>query len=157
MLFTTINMKQILTFTLLLIMSLTASAALEKKSEGGWNEAAWMEFTGLSDDYEAYHAYLSSDGEEWTALDAQLVRSYGSYGRVDALGLSAGSYMLKVVPVRNGVEAANEAVCSEMVEVRAFSRSGYAHHNATAGIAAYNNDGPLKTGARIIYVSASTA
>lgn len=157
MLFTTINMKKILTFTLLLIMSLTASAALEKKSEGGWNEAAWMEFTGLSDDYEAYHAYLSSDGEEWTALDAQLVRSYGSYGRVDALGLSAGSYMLKVVPVRNGVEAANEAVCSEMVEVRAFSRSGYAHHNATAGIGAYNNDGTLKTGARIIYVTASTA
>ena len=157
MLFTTINMKQILTFTLLLIMSLTASATLEKKSEGGWNEAAWMEFTGLSDDYEAYHAYLSSDGEEWTALDAQLVRSYGSYGRVDALGLSAGSYMLKVVPVRNGVEAANEAVCSEMVEVRAFSRSGYAHHNATAGIGAYNNDGTLKTGARIIYVTASTA
>lgn len=150
-------MKKILTFTLLLIMSLTASAALEKKSEGGWNEAAWMEFTGLSDDYEAYHAYLSSDGEEWTALDAQLVRSYGSYGRVDALGLSAGSYMLKVVPVRNGVEAANEAVCSEMVEVRAFSRSGYAHHNATAGIGAYNNDGTLKTGARIIYVTASTA
>lgn len=157
MLFTTINMKQILTFTLLLIMSLTASAALEKKSEGGWNEAAWMEFTGLSDDYEAYHAYLSSDGEEWTALDAQLVRSYGSYGRVDALGLSAGSYMLKVVPVRNGVEAANEAVCSEMVEVRAFSRSGYAHHNATEGIGAYNNDGTLKMGARIIYVTASTA
>ena len=150
-------MKKILTFTLLLIMSLTASATLEKKSEGGWNEAAWMEFTGLSDDYEAYHAYLSSDGEEWTALDAQLVRSYGSYGRVDALGLSAGSYMLKVVPVRNGVEVANEAVCSEMVEVRAFSRSGYAHHNATAGIGAYNNDGTLKTGARIIYVTASTA
>ena len=150
-------MKQILTFTLLLIMSLTASATLEKKSEGGWNEAAWMEFTGLSDDYEAYHAYLSSDGEKWTALDAQLVRSYGSYGRVDALGLSAGSYMLKVVPVRNGVEVANEAVCSEMVEVRAFSRSGYAHHNATAGIGAYNNDGTLKTGARIIYVTASTA
>lgn len=150
-------MKKILTFTLLLIMSLTASAALEKKSEGGWNEAAWMEFTGLSDDYEAYHAYLSSDGEKWTALDAQLVRSYGSYGRVDALGLSAGSYMLKVVPVRNGVEAANEAVCSEKVEVRTFSRSGYAHHNATAGIGAYNNDGTLKTGARIIYVTASTA
>ena len=150
-------MKKILTFTLLLIMSLTASATLEKKSEGGWNEAAWMEFTGLSDDYEAYHAYLSSDGEKWTALDAQLVRSYGSYGRVDALGLSAGSYMLKVVPVRNGVEVANEAACSEMVEVRAFSRSGYAHHNATAGIGAYNNDGTLKTGARIIYVTASTA
>lgn len=150
-------MKKTLLLALLFFTVLTASAALEKKGEGGWNEAAWMEFTGLSDDYDAYHAYVSTDGEAWTALDAQLVRSYGSYGRVDALGLPAGSYMLKVVPVRKGVEAASEAVCSEMVEVRAFSRSGYAHHNATAGVGAYNNDGRLKTGARILYVTASTA
>ena len=103
-------MKKTLLLVLLFFTVLTASAALEKKGEGGWNEAAWMEFTGLSDDYDAYHAYVSTDGEAWTALDAQLVRSYGSYGRVDALGLPAGSYMLKVVPVRKVEEALRKSL-----------------------------------------------
>lgn len=150
-------MKKIFTLAVTLLMTLAASASLALKGAGGWNESAWMEFTGLSSDYSYYNAYVSSDGTTWQKLDGQLVRSYGSYGRVDALGLKAGSYKLRVVPVKGETEVSGDAVDSGTLEVRSFSRSGYAHYNATAGIGAYNNDGTLKSGARVLYVTAANA
>lgn len=150
-------MKKIFTLAVSLFLAVTASASLTLKAEGGWNESAWMEFTGLDSDYSCYNGYVSADGTTWTKLDAQLVRSYGSYGRVDALGLKAGNYTLKVVPVKNGSEVTADAVVSSTLTVKNFNRSGYAHHNAAAGVGAYNNDGTLKSGARVLYVTAKTA
>lgn len=150
-------MKKIFTLAVSLLLAVTASASLTLKAEGGWNESAWMEFTGLDSDYSCYNGYVSADGTTWTKLDAQLVRSYGSYGRVDALGLKAGNYTLKVVPVKNGSEVTADAVVSSTLTVKNFNRSGYAHHNAAAGVGAYNNDGTLKSGARVLYVTAKTA
>ena len=149
-------MKKIL-LSLMLILVAVSSHALSKQAQGGWFESCWMEFTGLSNSYAAYNGYVSGDnGASWTQLDGQLLRSYGSYGRVEALGLKAGEYQLKVVPVVGGAEVAADAVVSDFLTVKNFDRSGFAHFNYS-GVGAYNNDGTLKAGAKVFYVTSKTA
>ncbi len=151
-------MKKLFTFAALLTMALTASAALTQKAQGGWYESCWMEFTGLSSSYDTYNGYVSGNGGgSWTKLDGQLLRSYGSYGRVEALGLPAGNYMLKVVPVVGETEVDADKVVSGNLEVRNFNRDGFAHKTWTSGVGAYNNDGTLKAGAKVFYVTAKSA
>lgn len=124
---------------------------------GGWLESAYVEFADFANATN-YNVYVKGGQySEYSPIDGQLIRSYGTYNRADALGLKAGVYSLKVVPVINNVEmsaAANEAT---NIIVKNFNRDGYAHYNATAGIGAYNNDGTLKDGARVIYVSKANA
>lgn len=118
----------------------------------GWLESAYVKFEKMSG-IKTYHVYVNNQ-----QIDAQLVRDYGSYGRADALGLAAGTYRMKVVPVGDdGREF--EACAAETAElsVRAINRDGYAHHQTSEGIGAYNNDGTLKAGARIIYVTKQNA
>ena len=128
------------------------------ENEGGWFEACWMEFE--LNGYSSFVGYISSDGgATWTKLDAELVRSYGTYGRVDAVGLTAGNYLLKVVPVTSSIEQCAAAIVSGNLVVKAHDRHGFAHTGtyATEGIGAYNNDGTLKSGARVLYVTAANA
>ena len=128
------------------------------ENEGGWFEACWMEFD--LNGYSSFVGYISADGgATWTKLDAELVRSYGTYGRVDAVGLKAGNYLLKVVPVTGGIEQCAGAIVSGNLVVQAHDRHGFAHTGtyASEGIGAYNNDGTLKSGARVLYVTAATA
>ena len=125
--------------------------------QGGWLESGyvtWQKASGLG-----YHVYVSEAGQEsWTKLDDELVREYADYGRADALGLTAGNYRFKVVPVSNGSEVAADAAVSATVEVKAHDRSGFAHKRAgTTGVGAYNNDGTLKENARVVYVWAGNA
>ncbi len=151
-------MKKILSLITMLVMAMTASAALSVQGQGGWYESCWMEFTGLSNSYDGYNGYVSGNGgSSWTKLDGQLLRSYGSYGRVEAMGLTAGNYMLKVVPVIGDVEQTADACQTPTVmEVRNFDRSGFAHFNFS-GVGAYNDNGTLKSGAKVFYVSSKTA
>ncbi|MCQ2335412.1 MAG: hypothetical protein MJZ89_06205 [Paludibacteraceae bacterium] len=160
-------MKKISGIALALLLAMNASAALTVKQASGWLESAWMEFSGLSSSYKHYNAYVSADnGSSWTALDGALVREYQkndeTYGRVDALGLSAGSnYKLKVVPVNTSdVEVTADQVVSSALEVKAHDRAGFAHFNRSnqsEGIGAYNDNGTLKSGARVLYVTAANA
>lgn len=147
-------------FLLSLVMVLVAvsSNALSLKGQGGWFESCWMEFEGLNSSYSHYNAYVSNNnGTSWTQLDGDLIRSYGSYGRVDAVGLAAGSYMLKVVPVASGAEVAADAVQSASMEVKNFDRSGFAHFGWTKGVGAYKDDGTLKDDAKVLYITSKTA
>ena len=149
-------MKKILLSLTMMLVALSSHAALAVKAQGGWLESCWMEFTGISE-YSKYNGYVSANGgSSWTQLDGQLLRSYGSYGRVEAMGLAAGNYMLKVVPVVNDAEVAAAAVISSSLEVRNFDRSGFAHFNYS-GVGAYNDNGTLKSGAKVFYVTAKTA
>ena len=152
--------KRNLLCLMMMMFTLSSFAGLTQKGQGGWYESCWMEFNGLSNDYSQYNGYISADnGATWTQLDGMLLRSYGSYGRVDAVGITAGSdYKLKVVPVKNGAEVAADAVTSEKMTVKNYDRSGFAHFNWTdGGVGAYNNDGTLKAGARVIYITSETA
>ena len=115
-----------------------------------WLESAylkWAPFEGAS----SYNVYV--DGKK---IDAQLIRQYASYFRADVLGLKAGSYSIKVVPVdAAGKEMAGANTVSNLV-VKNYNREGFAHFNFE-GIGAYNNDGTLKSDAKVLYITASTA
>ena len=115
-----------------------------------WLESAylkWAPFEGAS----SYNVYV--DGKK---IDAQLIRQYASYIRADVLGLKAGSYSVKVVPVdAAGKEMAGANTVSNLV-VKNYNREGFAHFNFE-GIGAYNNDGTLKSDAKVLYITANTA
>ena len=116
----------------------------------GWQEAAylkWAPFEGAS----SYNVYVGDK-----KIDAQLVRQYASYYRADVLGLKAGTYSVKVVPVNaDGKEIAGANTASNLV-VKSYNREGFAHFKY-AGVGAYNNDGTLKAGAKVLYITAKTA
>lgn len=150
-------MNRILFSLLLMLFAVSSRAAVSITGQCGWFESAyvtWQKNAGL--EYNVYVSPTASDS--WTQLDDELVREYPTYGRADAMGLKAGSYKFKVVPVQNGSEVASDAAVSEAVEVRAHDRSGFAHQKAgNDGIGAYNNDGTLKQNARVVYVWADNA
>lgn len=116
----------------------------------GWQESAylkWAPFEGAS----SYNVYVDDK-----KIDAQLVRQYASYYRADVLGLKAGTYSVKVVPVNaDGKEIAGANTVSNLV-VKNYNREGFAHFKY-AGVGAYNNDGTLKAGAKVLYITAKTA
>lgn len=116
----------------------------------GWQESAylkWAPFEGAS----SYNVYVDDK-----KIDAQLVRLYASYYRADVLGLKAGTYSVKVVPVNaEGTEITGANTASNLV-VKSYNREGFAHFKY-AGVGAYNNDGTLKAGAKVLYITAKTA
>jgi pectate lyase len=118
----------------------------------GWLESAYVKFTKLAG-IKRYNVYVNDK-----CIDEQLVRDYGTYGRADAVGLKAGTYTMKVVPVADdGQEITACAAEVKDLSVRAINRDGYAHYNVTKGVGAYNNDGTLKANARVLYVSKANA
>ena len=149
-------------YLLMLVMTVlcavsSKAASVSISSQGGWFESAyvtWQKTDGLE-----YNVYISlANSGSWTKLDDELVREYPDYGRADALGLAVGSYKFKVVPVSGGSEVAADAAVSTAVTVKAHDRSGFAHKQAgSEGIGAYNNDGTLKSNARVVYVWADNA
>ncbi len=149
--------KNLFITAFMMLCTLASHAAVSINGQGGWFESAyvtWTKAAGLT-----YNVYVSpATSDSWTPLDDELVREYPDYGRADALGLSAGSYKFKVVPVSNGLEVTADAAISDAVSVKAHDRSGFAHKQAgSEGIGAYNNDGTLKENARVIYVWADNA
>ena len=125
----------------------------------GWLESAYVKFEKLTG-ATGYNVYVKGGQYvDYTKIDAQLVRDYGTYGRADAMGLKAGeNYAIKVVPTNDEkVELTDNASEATDIVVKSYNRDGYAHYNATAGIGAYNNDGTLKANARVIYITKANA
>ena len=116
----------------------------------GWQESAylkWAPFEGAS----SYNVYVDDK-----KIDAQLIRQYKSYYRADVLGLKEGTYSVKVVPVNaEGTEIAGANTASNLV-VKSYNREGFAHFKYD-GVGAYNNDGTLKAGAKVLYITAKSA
>ena len=116
----------------------------------GWQESAylkWAPFEGAS----SYNVYVDDK-----KIDAQLIRQYKSYYRADVLGLKEGTYSVKVVPVNaDGTEIAGANTASNLV-VKNYNREGFAHFKYD-GVGAYNNDGTLKAGAKVLYITAKSA
>ena len=119
----------------------------------GWQESAYLKWEAL-DGAASYNVYV--DGNK---IDAQLVRKYTNYYRADALGLKAGNYSMKVVPVNAaGEEIEASANTASDLSVKNYDRAGFAHFNYDqSGVGAYNNDGTLKSGAKVLYITAKTA
>ena len=148
--------KKYLLAIVVILFAVSAKAAVTINEAAGWFESAyvtWQKTAGMS-----YHVYVSPAATDtWTKLDDELVREYPTYGRADALGLKAGSYQLKVVPVSNGAEVRADAAVTDALTVMAHDRSGFAHVGVSDGIGAYKNDGTLKDNAKVLYVWANNA
>ena len=122
----------------------------------GWLESAYVKFAPLAG-ASSYHVYVKGGQySDFTKIDDQLIRSYGTYGRADVVGLMAGDYALKVVPVVEGTEILLSASTVSDLNVRNYSRQGFAFMNGYEP-GAYKQDGTLKKGAKVIYVTKNTA
>ena len=116
----------------------------------GWQESAYLKWAPFEGAF-SYNVYVDDK-----KIDTQLIRQYASYYRADVLGLEAGTYAVKVVPVNaEGTEIAGANTASNLV-VKSFNREGFAHFKYD-GVGAYNNDGTLKAGAKVLYITAKTA
>ena len=124
----------------------------------GWFETAYVKWTPVSGatGYNVYVKSASATDAAYVQLDDELIRKYPSYMRADALGLRAGDYVMKVVPVVNGKEDASAAIVSNTMTVSAYDRSGFTFSSNSPvknGVGAYNNDGTLKSDASVLYVT----
>lgn len=124
---------------------------------GGWFETTYVKWDNMTgaDNYIVYVKGVND--ADYTKLDYQLVRNYGSYGRADMVGLKEGQYIMKVVPVIGGTQMEGMAAETGILNVKAHDRGGFAHLNYSQGVGAYKNDGTLKDGAKVIYVTAENA
>ncbi len=127
------------------------------KASAGELETAYVEWTA-ADNAKWYNVYYSPEGaNNWTKIDDPLVRQYSGYFRADAVGLKAGTYDMKVVPVSaDDTEATAYAATAEKMAVYAHERSGYAFTESCVP-GAYNMDGTLKANTQVVYVTAANA
>ena len=96
-------------------------------------------------EYEVY--YKKTTDDEYTKLDDNLMLENDGIITAYILGITAGIYEVEVKAIGLGSNVAKD------ISVSAQDRSGYAHFNATEGVGAYNNDGTVKEGTKIIYVT----
>ena len=134
----------------------TQLVALTINETGGWSESAYVTFTPV-EGASTYRVRIRPMNGEYIQLDAPLVRNYGTYGRADAIGLKAGEYQFEVTAMDNqGKPIQDETTETGPIAVRAHDRAGFAHLNYS-GIGAYTDDGTLKPGTKVLYVTAATA
>ena len=115
----------------------------------GVNEQIYGNLTAIDGyDYSVY--YKKSADSEYVQLDSELVmRKVGSV-KFYILGISAGTYDVKI-EANNGSSVLRKTVRDIVVAEQ--DRSGYAHFGYDEGVGAYNNDGTVKDGAVILYVT----
>ncbi len=133
--------------------STTTATAVTINNVGGWWESAYVEWAPVSG-ASGYNVYIRKTSETtYTQLDTELIRKYPDYWRADALGLTAGSYIMKVVPIKSG--SALSGTMTKIITVKAHDRSGYAWEGSGTASGAYKEDGTLKSGARVVYITES--
>ena len=133
-----------------------ASGAITEAS--GWLETAYVKWTPVTGatGYNVYVKSASASDSAYVQLDDELIRKYPSYMRADAVGLKAGDYVMKIVPLNNGKENTAAAIVSDKLTVKAHDRSGFTFSSNSPvknGVGAYNNDGTLKSDASVLYVT----
>lgn len=144
-------MKKFSVITIVLFSCMSAGAAVQINSAAGWLESAYVEWAPLAG-YSDYNVYVRPTNGTYTVLDKQLLRSYSDHFRADALGLPAGTYQLKVVPVANDADVDAQASETAVLTVSAHDRNGFAHFNWNQGVGAYTDNGALKANAVVLYV-----
>ena len=149
----TTTMKKLFIFAIILMATAQVWAqSVTINESAGWLESAyvkWQPATGAS----SYNVYYSGMGITNKQIDTQLIRSYSTYFRADILGLSPGTYTIKVAPVISGVEGTPTTTGN--VTVVAHDRNGFAFEGGHIP-SAYNMDGTPKTGAVILYITENT-
>ncbi|WP_340020795.1 pectate lyase [Paenibacillus sp. FSL K6-1096] len=160
-----ISILLLLTLVLTLTFSgwgtpLVHAAGLTVTGSGGGNEAAYVQWSPVSN-ASGYKVYVKAAGaadSQYQQLHNELIRKYASYWRADAVGLAAGSYVMKVEAELSGGGTAS-AVTGTLA-VAGYDRSGFAFSTASpygTGSGAYNDNGTLKSGAQVLYVTSQNA
>lgn len=102
--------------------------------------------------YSVYYKLKLAEDYFYERLDDELMVAGGNSYSCYILGITEGVYKVKIEAVskKNGdvfwITLTN-------IEVTPQDRSGYAHFGAEEGVGAYNNDGTLKEGTKVIYVT----
>jgi len=155
---------QVLLLTLAMLVSvliptslLTAKAAtgsISLLSSQGDFEVAYATISPVdgASSYKAYVKKASQADSAYVQLDDELIRHYSNYIRVDALGLEAGDYVLKIEAV---VGKTTKSVTTGTISVMAHDRSGFAFVDGDAS-GAYNSNGTLKSDAVVLYITEET-
>ncbi len=114
----------------------------------GYQEGAYVEWSPVAG-ATGYKAYVAKSGGEFTRIDDKLIRKYPDCWRVDAVGLAAGTYDIKIEAVMD-----NGSIYTTVtgLTVIAHERYGFAWVNGTAS-GAYNEDGTLKSNAKVVYIT----
>ncbi len=142
-------MKRILFYLTILFASFQMDAQVTITESNGWLESAYVKWTPIAG-VDSYNVYYTGGSFTNQQIDTQLIRSYGSYFRADLLGLAAGSYTIKVVPVTANVEGI--PTVSNPVTVLSHDRTGFAHDGGRVP-GAYNLNGTLKSNAVVLYIT----
>ena len=146
-------MKKNLFNLLILLISVHVSAQTVSITQAtGWLESAYVKWNPVVG-ADSYNVYYTGGGFTDQRIDTQLIRNYGSYFRADVLGLAAGNYTIKVVPVTANVEGS--ATISSPVTVLPHDRNGFAHNGGIVP-GAYNMNGTLKNNAVVLYITQNT-
>ncbi len=145
-------MKKIFSWMLIctLLMGLAVPGAVRAASfaeAGGWLESMYAVLSGVTDAQVTGVSYAGPISGSLTGEDlTYLVRDTEAGVRIDIPGLPAGTYALTVTTDTG-------ELTQEGIIVTAHDRSGFAHYQYTAGVGAYNDDGTLKEGAKVLYVT----
>ena len=122
----------------------------------GGNEAINVYFETREDyTYSVYYKLKDADDFDYVKLDDELMIADGDAFNCYVLGISAGTYKVKIEACGKITEDIFGITLTD-IEVSAQDRSGYAHFGAANGVGAYNNDGTVKSGTKIIYVTNET-
>ncbi|MBQ8233726.1 MAG: pectate lyase, partial [Lachnospiraceae bacterium] len=107
-------------------MEVQAASSVTITESAGWLESAYVEWSPVSGakGYAVYVKGASQSDSSYVQLDSELIRQYSSYWRADALGLTAGNYVLKVVAVMSDGSTVGAQTAS--LTVKAHDRSGFA-------------------------------
>lgn len=138
------------TATCIVTVKEQSTSALSLTYSYAGNECAAFEWADSAPAQATVQYKLSTDSN-YTALDEELVRaSTSSVARADVLGLKGGAnYDFKIT------SSAGKTV-EVTLAITAYDRSGYAHFGYTSGVGAYNDDGTIKSGAQVVYVTEAT-
>ena len=97
----------------------------------------------------SYNVYC--DGK---LIDKELVRNYNTHFRADIVGITSEEHLIKVAPIVGGNEI-DGAYASFKVTPASHVREGFGFVKGTSS-GAYNDDGTIKSDARVIYVTNDT-
>ena len=137
---------------------------LQLLSCSGDQESLYAEFKPVTN-ADSYKAYVKgNDSSSYTEIDPELIRLYKDsnseyYYRCDAVGLKAGTYSMKIVPVIGGAAVDSKGNEVNNITVISYDRTGFAFSTSSplngGSIGAYKLDGTLKDNAEVIYLTES--
>lgn len=119
----------------------------------GLNEAINLSFTASDEyTYAVYYKLKDADDFDYVQLDNELMIADGETLNCYILGITKGTYMVKIEAHEKNSSGVFHIELTN-INVSAQDRSGYAHFGAANGVGAYKNDGTIKEGTKIIYVT----